>query len=508
MRFRNAPEADLRGGATLADTFAAARKEAWHSLNLDLQTVTPVYGGGVEAGQVDEHLPFRPRALRNGIRHWWWLLNRARFRDSAELYAEMAYLWGAASGEGEDGTSKVRVMPTSIPANLRRTAYAPYRVEPGRSNPRPRASQDFRHPYTYALFGARGQLQSRIPMPTLDRLVPLSAKLYPRNAPYDWNQGQCEYFQTLASCAELWKEPPGTLILPGARFSLRIDISRALSEERKESVLDAIHAWLAIGGLGARTSRGLGKLALQNGTMPDDLAGRTMSGMQIVKSVRLFQSAEQAMLKALATYQSFRQARSGFGSQNPGRSYWPDADTVRASTGHALAIQGQGIVHAVEHPGSPAPDDLESSDNYWSLSKLFFGAPVIMKFKDDGAFPVNGATAFDPPATTLSLGSVGAALDRFGSPVLTIALSEANGFRAAIVVLPYEGDLAGKEGFIGTRRIGWDAWWPRGPAAAEQVLNQCGTQLGDPLLRSVQAATVGCADPIQAFIKFAQGQLK
>jgi hypothetical protein len=110
----------------LRDKAENVRATQWESIELELETITPIYGGGTEAGHVDWLLPFRPRAIKNSIRHWWWLLNR--YNDvyfdkrvsptldgyhTERLYRDMVDIWGGASeiGDGDDAEDAADIPP-------------------------------------------------------------------------------------------------------------------------------------------------------------------------------------------------------------------------------------------------------------------------------------------------------------------------------------------------------------------------------------------------------------
>ncbi|TNF52682.1 MAG: type III-B CRISPR module RAMP protein Cmr1, partial [Gammaproteobacteria bacterium] len=62
------------------------------------RTLTPLYGGGVKAGVVDQELPVRASAIRGQLRTWWRLLQP---RTASELlFAAESQLWGGISSEG------------------------------------------------------------------------------------------------------------------------------------------------------------------------------------------------------------------------------------------------------------------------------------------------------------------------------------------------------------------------------------------------------------------------
>ena len=102
----------------------------WQSYDCEL--VTPMYGGGVIAGEVDEKMPIRASAIRGQLRFWWRLLAKHKYGLSPEkLRASEFDLWGGL-GEKEPKASKVWVRVfgmkglecSSSPESWAKAAYA------------------------------------------------------------------------------------------------------------------------------------------------------------------------------------------------------------------------------------------------------------------------------------------------------------------------------------------------------------------------------------------------
>lgn len=85
------------------------------NLTAKCELITPMYGGGVKAGEVDCAMPIRASALRGQLRFWWRLLNDGG-RGSEDLFRAERDLWG---GIGRDGpkTSMVGVRVACNPAD-------------------------------------------------------------------------------------------------------------------------------------------------------------------------------------------------------------------------------------------------------------------------------------------------------------------------------------------------------------------------------------------------------
>lgn len=81
-------------------------------LRYSCETITPLYGGGVKAGEVDQELPIRPSGLRGQLRFWWRLLNYNS--DSEALFQAERAIWGGI-GKEKPVASKVALRLRGVP---------------------------------------------------------------------------------------------------------------------------------------------------------------------------------------------------------------------------------------------------------------------------------------------------------------------------------------------------------------------------------------------------------
>ena len=122
----------------------------------------------------------------------------------------------------------------------------------------------------------------------------------------------------------------------GHRWTLLVDGSR-LDADRRSQLLDAIRWWASFGGVGARTRRGLGAVRVHDAgiapVMPGEierLGGLLVSGRGEANAIKAWNDSVQTLAK-------FRQLPDGRASGTggrPGRSRWPEADTIRALGRH------------------------------------------------------------------------------------------------------------------------------------------------------------------------------
>jgi len=92
---------------------ANLKQEQWKRYRCTL--VTPMYGGGVKAGEVDVAMPIRATEIRGQLRFWWRLLNRKKYPDTQELFKAERAIWGGLGDEDTLAKSKVAVMVSKQP---------------------------------------------------------------------------------------------------------------------------------------------------------------------------------------------------------------------------------------------------------------------------------------------------------------------------------------------------------------------------------------------------------
>ena len=74
------------------------------SVTVQCRLVTPMYGGGVTAGEVDKAMPIRASGIRGQLRFWWRLLYGKG--SSQDIFRAESQLWGGIANSGPT-TSKV-----------------------------------------------------------------------------------------------------------------------------------------------------------------------------------------------------------------------------------------------------------------------------------------------------------------------------------------------------------------------------------------------------------------
>lgn len=82
-----------------------AASSAWKTYEAEL--VTPLFGGGVEAGKVDPTMPFRAASIRGQLR-FWWRIAHGPFDSAKVMFQREKEIWGGLD-EGGACKSKVRL---------------------------------------------------------------------------------------------------------------------------------------------------------------------------------------------------------------------------------------------------------------------------------------------------------------------------------------------------------------------------------------------------------------
>lgn len=170
--------------------------ETW---TLRLRTITPLFGGSATPREVDAENPVRSASVRGHLRFWWRAVAGARYGTAEELFKAEEAIWGSAQRYGKVA---LRVLEQK----------AGKAVKPS------------------DLVGDKGTARTG----PMERFF-----LHPFNP--DKSKGL--------------EEASG---LQWVEFTL--ELTPSLSDPEKEHLRRALRAWIAFGGVGARTRRGAGAL--------------------------------------------------------------------------------------------------------------------------------------------------------------------------------------------------------------------------------------------------------
>ena len=364
-----------------------------------IQVITPIFGGGVKAGENDSVKPIRPSSIRGHLRFWWRATRGAKSEDGAQLFDREGEIWGTA-----DSPSPVAIrviQPDSASLGQRKTSEN-------------FGFQNRYGPESYVLFPAR------------DKGYPLLKEGFTFRLEIHWPK--LEKLQKLRDIenAKLRREKKPQK--PEKIDDISTDIEAA------------VWAWTNFAGIGSRTRRGCGALFCQD-TAPKDIAGVEKWYRDHLLSYGAGQWRERnwpimpdkiligstsgkpidQWAKAIDVMRAFRQGAdvgrnpgSSGGARMPGRSRWPEPESIRRLTKARLP----------KHQRMPAiPED--------AFPRAEFGLPIVFHFKDGQDKKERFSEFRDPPESELC--PVGS--KRMASPVILRPLAFGDGRRAVPLIM-------------------------------------------------------------------------
>ncbi len=331
--------------------------------DLTIAVVTPLFGGGSVPCVTDDTHPVRGASVRGHLRFWWRACKAGAYASPDDLFAAEEKIWGSIT------------LPGALTVSIETLAA-------GRARP---CVED------------RGRFQDH----------------YPAYALFPF-QGDKKSGTTPADARE------------GVRFRLRLGLAAGVDTATKDSLAAAakaaLWAWITFGGIGARTRRGCGTLYCADPLFaPPDRPGDLTSWLRqaarehvtssaprlpvpALHGSRLLLGREQkapllAWESAVNVMYDYRQKTGagrdiGQSSNRPGRSRWPEPDSIRRLAG----TSSRG--HEPAHP----------ADAYYPRADL--GLPIIFHFKDQ--------RGGDPSDATLQ--ARGEQATRMASPIILKAL--------------------------------------------------------------------------------------
>lgn len=303
------------------------------------ELITPLFGGGVKAGEADLVTTIRGSSIRGQLRFWWRACRGGAFANLEQMKKAEDAIWGTASKDkkGEKPASKVQVFveTTNKGVDLIHSA------------------KDINSYAAFPLREKNKNLKDNVKFTLSIKLNNISKK------------------------------------------ELKDLEALGLKDLQKE-VEAALWAWETFGGVGARTRRGFGAISPEKKEVSaKDLENNIREGLKkhVIDSANwpkdvphlshklefkilptTFVSGKEANNILLSRLKIFRQQRNG----NQGRSRWPEPDAIRRLTGQHLVNRDKD--HKPTHPVNKFP-------------RAAFGLPIIFHFKDRS----------DPQDTTLAL---------------------------------------------------------------------------------------------------------
>ncbi|HEX6898600.1 MAG TPA: RAMP superfamily CRISPR-associated protein [Thermoanaerobaculia bacterium] len=310
------------------------RKPVW-TCDARVVLITRLFGGGARTREVDDLCWLRSSAAKSALRSWWRAAHAHEFESLETLRQKEQQLFGAPGTFDKDG--KVQGGPGALTVTTSgqlATAPATYRESLG-------------SPLNYALFPAQdmGQEAARVAEPS----------------PQSWSV---------------------------------IHLASPAPEEERKILLESLRIWLTLGGVGARSRRGCGAVAVGKpeearklglpATLPELEAflrrycarrDVNLDGLfSLARTRKVFlgrpeSTGEKAQIELLKALKKARQDRKQ--SKNKyGRSNWPEPQAVRLKHDpHQDWLYGAETVNAGQYP------------------RVALGLPIILHFKDKAAEP-------------------------------------------------------------------------------------------------------------------------
>ena len=368
-----------------------------YNIEYQVRVITPIYGGGVTAGEIDTNMPIRATAIKGQLRYWWRFLQKNRKDDKdkklsgKKLFIKEREIWG---GMGED-SKKAKEKDFSSNVFLQITLDSNVKIDECSPSKYAQPNQNNRSALDYALF------------------------------PVIQNEHQ------LLNCNNL-------------TFTLKIKANKStLTDAQWGSVEESIKWWACFGGIGARTRRGLGAVEINQieAITPEQVSQYHC----ILKTLPNNPDAINAWNKSIEKLKLFRQGKNigrnnGSDPKKPkklGRSFWPEADSIRK-----LTNKNANGRHPVNH------------EAVGYFPRAAFGLPIIFDFNS----PPN---AGEPRETTLKP----TISERMASPLILKPMAMGNGKYAPIaLLLPNDHleklEIKLMEGNNALTNLPAGKWWP------------------------------------------------
>ncbi len=488
-----------------ASTTALPARPAGQTRQYTLRLVTPMFGGGAKAGKPDLQMPIRASSIRGHLRYWWRMLYRNQFARDGKLdvpatrtmRAREAEIWGSTE---QPSAVQVRVEPS-------RLAEKDYRT--GKLFGFPQLS-----PEAYALFSA---IESK----EVDEIVR-------------------EEFEFTLHVS--W---PDINELNRLRTIDNQQLARHRQPQRKATIDDftaeveaTVATWVALGGVGARTRRGLGAVEIVESSHPVP-PFRLPSGARLFAAERNTSNAMHAWHQAVDVYQRFRQSFRGKrhektfpgGSigQPPGRSHWPEPDSIRQITGCALDDDSVALTGTPDDENTHQHTTPIVTQEFPNFPRAVLGLPIGFHFATDGPGKGNPAQPKRDPATVelvpRATGPDGTLLDcedghgnkykdergnilpkagdRMASPIITKPVFMDGNWYAAVIVLPHAHALAVNAVLKG-EDARWDATGPKAVDLLEAIPNSqiVGSHLTALCPKGMNDPMRGHTNAVEAFVAF------
>ena len=389
---------ELKNGGTVAPPIPST--ETLHTY--DIEVITPLFGGGVEVGINDPITLIRPSSIRGHLRFWWRATRGATFSSAAEMRQREAEIWGST-----EIPSAVKIHVTNDDEYQISQACARYSPNPRKNRGSGGYDFDWLSPFdkvesslTYVLFPFQGKApDSDEPKNPNNFILRAKFKLDITIPKPELMEKSRNFFNEFRLKANL-----------NALTSHDNDISKEIDL--------ALWAWLNFGGIGARTRRGCGSLFCKE-FAPNSVESIEKWFVSWIKKINgnsqsfvfpyfakftltqsIIQSPIDAWACSIKLLREFRQEHVGRKQRpkpndglsrdnHPGRSYWPEPETIRRITDRRSSIHPRqlhipndafprsvlGLPIVFHFMGGGEPFDCE----LYPLGKNRMASPIILR---------------------------------------------------------------------------------------------------------------------------------
>lgn len=371
----------------------AVRSSGRVTREYQISLITPLFGGGAEPGKTDKDFAIRGTSIRGQLQFWWRTV--------------IGHQLGAQMWQREEEVFGSTKFPSPLDIRVLE--------QPNVVQVDPTYGERY-GPIAYALFSAVENKQQ-----VMEEGVAFRLQLAWENRTELENRRKAQNARRRAD---------GKPRLPDTVDDIELDITAALQ------------AWCAFGGLGARTRRGCGAMFCRD--FASDLPA--LDGTILVAAP--CDDALAAWKESLKAYRDFRQSprgrlhpktlKSGKTVRVPGRSHWPEPDSIRGITGSALKSSSPVSMPPV--PADENPNDhsvpIVPQGLLPAFPRAVLGLPINFHFADGPGKNKPGQPNSDPQDVQLiPVSADGKDGDRMSSPVITRPIWLDGKWHPGIVIL-------------------------------------------------------------------------
>lgn len=437
----------------------------------EYKLITPLYGGGVIAGEGDPVTLIRGTEIRGLLRFWWRACRGGNYKTVEEMKKAEDKFWGAANKKPDENKG----------ANEKNEE-------------------------TFLQEKSKGTVQLVVKQQQDDvPSTPYSPGIAPLYAAFPLQENRRE-------------NRPLKNVYKDVSFTLTISFPK----DFKQEVEAALWAWETFGGIGARTRRGFGALRcisikeneesvpvnlpeasekdvkewldtnlethVSEGSWPRNiphLSKKIEEGKNCKLIFRQEKYNEKAddlwydLIEALKRFRQARYASTRSNAKNPGRSMWSEPSTIRDSD----YTHQSYLYHRKSIPDPPIK----------KFPRAAFGLPIIFQFKDSNKEkpPRPNDPESDPRKTVLELKEY----ERFASPLILKPLACQDNDTVGLAIILAGTSLDSQQLVLKTQEGKQDQWNVEAFLVSDETL-----ELRDEKGKKIKLDSK--TDVLQAFIKY------